>query len=404
MDLSELKNHLTSCQFEKVICKNRGCGRKMISKIISDHETSQCCYRIVSCKYCQFRATFREIEDEHMKVCLEYPNVCSNNCGAPGLTRGTSKSHLRECPLEVVQCTNEECTIKLQRRTLPNHLADDCPYRPIHCKYCDFQVTYVKKIYLEAHMKVCPKSPYVLVTCTNEKCSKKLQRCYLNNHLATSCAYRLVNCTYCNSKVTAIELDEYHMKYCLGYPVPCPNNCKTAGITRASLQDHCKECPFELTNCPNEKCQVTVQRCMLQYHVSNVCVYRLIHCQYCHMRVAFCEVNKEHQKVCLKHPIPCPNKCETTGLTRDTLEAHCKECPLEEIDCDYRGLGCEVRIIRSKMHSHLQDSMEYHLSLSAKEILRLRQENMELKQDLNSKFHLLMSKLDELSSSNSTDY
>ena len=503
MDLSELKNHLISsagCQFEKVTCKNAGCGRKMTRKIISDHEVSQCSYRIVSCKYCKIRATFREIEDEHMKVCLEYPIVCSNSCGAPGLTRGTSMSHLRECPLEVVHCTNEECTLKLQRRALPNHLTDDCPYRSVNCQFCTSTTTHTKlqdhymkaclhcpiacpnfcgesgitRGNLQAHIKTCP---FLLVPCTNENCTVKLQRCKLEQHLTDSCDYRMSRCEYCDFKGAYLTVEGDHLKRCLGFPISCPNNCKEWGLTRGTLEAHLKICPFEvvectnemctvkvhrylleshlaevctfrsvtckyckmnvplyhvqvclqrpvacpnncssglnytpitlnahfkvcpyeLIKCTNEKCQVTLKQCMLQKHLSDDCAYRLTLCQFCQMEVALCELNKEHQQMCPKYPIPCPNECEITGLTRDTLEAHCKECPLEEIDCDYRELGCEVRTIRSKMHSHLQDSMEYHQRLSAKEILHLRQENIELKEaikSLNNKFSLLLSNLD----------
>ena len=41
------------------------------------------------------------------------------------------------------------------------------------------------------------------------------------------------------------------------------------------------------------------------------------------------------------------------------------ECPLTIIDCDFRHVGCEVRLHRKDMPAHLGESVVNHLSQQA---------------------------------------
>lgn len=61
---------------------------------------------------------------------------CPNNCE---LFKGTvfdlHQTHKNECPLEIVECTNANCTEKLIRKELDKH-REKCMFRLVPCKYC----------------------------------------------------------------------------------------------------------------------------------------------------------------------------------------------------------------------------------------------------------------------------
>lgn len=57
-------------------------------------------------------------------------------------------------------------------------------------------------VLLKVHLESCQFSE---VRCLNAKCQEKLTRYQIEEHTAYQCAYRLVECPYCDSQVTVFD-------------------------------------------------------------------------------------------------------------------------------------------------------------------------------------------------------
>ena len=119
-------------------------------------------------------------------------------------------------------------------------------------------------------------------------------------------------------------------------------------------------CQFEQVNCFNN-CGKMIERRYLTSHVDNECPCRKVNCQYCHDTGEYQFIEGQHKEDCPKFPLPCPNKCEVGSVPREDMEAHRKECPLEMIQCEYYGVGCETRMARKDQEKHKKENMEDHL-------------------------------------------
>ena len=47
------------------------------------------------------------------------------------------------------------------------------------------------------------------------------------------------------------------------------------------FQYHETKCQFILINCPNDKCNIKVQRGLKESHIKERCIYRQIQCEHC---------------------------------------------------------------------------------------------------------------------------
>ena len=143
-------------------------------------------------------------------------------------------------------------------------------------------------------------------------------------------------------------------------PLPCPNKCEVGSVPREGMEKHQGECQLEIINCSND-CGEKLERQCLSVHVKDDCQRRKVNCQHCHKRGEHQFIDGRHKKKCPKLPLPCPNNCEVGSVPREDMEAHKKECPLEMIQCDYYGVGCETRMARKDLEKHKKENMEDHL-------------------------------------------
>ena len=61
-DLILQQNHLQSCQYTMVECKNTGCGERVFLDKIEYHLKSECLSRVVKCKDCDKELILRNLE------------------------------------------------------------------------------------------------------------------------------------------------------------------------------------------------------------------------------------------------------------------------------------------------------------------------------------------------------
>ena len=124
-----------------------------------------------------------------------------------------------------------------------------------------------------------------------------------------------------------------------------------------------KGCKFVEIECLY--CAKLTVRSKIQSHQDN-CSKRPFSCDYCgNYESNFEDVTTNHWPVCGYYPLPCPNKCGET-LQRQNLQSHItNDCPLTIIDCDFKHVGCEVRLPRKDMPAHLQEGVVRHVSIQA---------------------------------------
>ena len=124
--LGELDQHLSeNCQFVTMNCPNN-CERRFQRRFLARHKTFECPKRPHTCQYCNVRGTYQEIQDDHLPVCPKYPVPCPNECGVSPLERDQLKDHLRECPLQLVECELREmgCKEMVKRKDLARHMEE----------------------------------------------------------------------------------------------------------------------------------------------------------------------------------------------------------------------------------------------------------------------------------------
>eukprot|EP01063_Lacrimia_lanifica_P036807 TRINITY_DN7394_c0_g1_i1.p1 TRINITY_DN7394_c0_g1~~TRINITY_DN7394_c0_g1_i1.p1 ORF type:complete len:554 (+),score=170.15 TRINITY_DN7394_c0_g1_i1:105-1766(+) len=119
----DLADHLKTCPYEVVKCRNMGC-KTWFQRQHTDKHIKDCPHRPVVCEYCKKTVSFATYE-AHAESCEERPVACPTGCNTPGLTKGALPGHLDKCDLAMVPCPYAVHGCKastMQRRHLRAHL------------------------------------------------------------------------------------------------------------------------------------------------------------------------------------------------------------------------------------------------------------------------------------------
>ncbi|XP_050949862.1 TNF receptor-associated factor 4b isoform X2 [Labeo rohita] len=198
---------------------------------------------------------------------------------------------------------------------------------------------------LQAHLSVCE---FNVVSCPN-RCSMKLLRRELPEHMQHDCAKRKLHCDHCGDEFTG-EAYENHQGVCPEESVYCENKCGARMVRRVLGQHSVSECPK-----------------------------RKLPCRYCKKEFLY-DTLQPHQQQCPRFPMQCPNRCGTPGITRETLMAHVKEgCSTAMVLCPFREAGCKHKCPKTAVGRHLEEATHTHLSLLSGVVNRQRLELRELR-------------------------
>ena len=118
-----MDDHLGFCHKQNVECS---CGATVIREDIDKHLDKECPCRKMECQYCQIEGEQQFIEGPHVELCIKFPLVCPNKCRAEDIFRKDMETHLKECPLEMVQCKyhNVGCGTMLARKDQQEHIQE----------------------------------------------------------------------------------------------------------------------------------------------------------------------------------------------------------------------------------------------------------------------------------------
>ena len=167
--------------------------------------------------------------------------VCPH-CREENFTHIPDKPVKRKIDQLKIRCTNHKagCDWVGELNTLQSHLDSNsgCGYVEVSCtNKCKMSLHYLPMIV-------------------------KMKRKDLANHLAQQCPLRKYKCQHCGKEDTYQTITETHYNKCPKYPLDCPNKCGTRGIKRAEMDQHRSTCPLESVECPFKEagCQEKVVR------------------------------------------------------------------------------------------------------------------------------------------------
>ena len=164
------------------------------------------------------------------------------------------------------------------------------------------------------------------------------------NNLQVHCDNRTRGCKWigCLKDLVAV-----HIPKCPNHLVPCTNIAENDPFSRLSL------------NAP--ECGVSVQRCDLSEHMTQLCKWRKVNCNFCKSKGTYRFINGGHTDICPDFLVVCSNEgCEMKKKRKD-LPEHKTACPKQIVYCRYSSVGCKARITRENIVSHNQECMEQHL-------------------------------------------
>ncbi len=133
------------CQFVRVACPY-SCGGFFQRGELQGHKADDCPSRPVTCQYCNYKAAYVEVTNEHVAICKKYPMGCPNKCRETVIERQHLLKHLEEtCPLQVIKCefSYAGCEVECQRQHMQTHLEEDVQSHLIKVSQCT--VTLLKK-------------------------------------------------------------------------------------------------------------------------------------------------------------------------------------------------------------------------------------------------------------------
>ena len=166
--------------------------------------------------------------------------------------------------------------------------------------------------------------------------------------------------------------------------VCCDNTtggCEWVGELR-SLEKHLSSCSFTPLPCPNE-CKddggkiVMVQRKDLRKHKLK-CPRRQYKCPHCKKAGEYQERTTTHLNTCPKVKVVCPNSDCGERVARCSLDAHCRDCPFEQVPCKYACLGCKGKFLRRDKVDH-EDDTQQHLQMAIDTVSELKSELIQQK-------------------------
>ena len=73
LNYNDVKRHDKICDFQEMICPNKGCDKKLIKKNLENHVLNECQFSLVKCPYCDYQFNRNDIS-KHQKSCASINN------------------------------------------------------------------------------------------------------------------------------------------------------------------------------------------------------------------------------------------------------------------------------------------------------------------------------------------
>ena len=92
-------------------------------RYLSSHVETECPCCKVKCQYCHDTGEHQFIEGQHKEECPKLPLPCPNKCEVGSVPREDMEAHMKECPLEMIQCEYHDvgCEVRMARKDQEKH-------------------------------------------------------------------------------------------------------------------------------------------------------------------------------------------------------------------------------------------------------------------------------------------
>ena len=136
-------------------------------------------------------------------------------------------------------------------------------------------------------------------------------------------------------------------------------------------------------------CLEFIHRPSIQFHQKDQCPKRPFSCVYCRIYDSVYEdVVNIHWANCNYYPVKCTNGCGTIVKCKD-LNTHISSvCPLTFVDCEFSHFGCNIKLPRKDMATHLMMFTTKHISLQVEGHIEVLSQLRQLKEE-SKKLHEL---------------
>ena len=263
---------------------------------------------------------------------------------------------------------------------------------------CQFIVKPVD--YLQSHCPICLlilREPFQVTCCGKSFCKACIQRIGAGNKI----------CPTCNRDNFELFQNKGLQQPLYGFEVSCSNmasSCDWQGEL-GKLDQHLNLNPDKdklsvgcaYTNVKCLFCKELYQRSKIEHHQGSQCTERPFTCSMCEeYNSTYDDVITNHTPVCKCRPVECPNSCGANNLQHQHLEEHVStQCPLSYVDCEFSDAGCDAKVHRKDLHSHMEENMVTHVSLLARENKKLK---LQLKdqEEMSKKMGLLEEKIEKV--------
>ena len=155
---------------------------------------------------------------------------------------------------------------------------------------------------------------------------------------------------------------------------PCPM-CKDDEFNTQSDKYFKRKIRQLKVRCPHKKsgCEWTGELGDLNHHTT-ACPKRPWKCKYCEFESIYEIGPTDHTPNCANYPLPCPNQCEIGTVPRCKADSHLLECPLQLVECEFAGNGCDMKVPRRDLVGHITENAQHHLMTATLLNLRLTRE------------------------------
>ena len=259
----------------------------------------------------------------------------------------------------------------------------------------------------EAFQVDCPiclsvlREPYLISCCGYNFCRLCIDRVQLQNG----------SCPTCNEEGFSVVPNKGLKRSLYAFKVWCSHKkegCQWTGElgeldkhlnVSPKLHEQLVGCEFSEVECHH--CCELFQRHYVTAHQIEECIRRPFSCDYCgNYGADFEDVTTKHWPVCGSRPVPCPNECGVHA-ERQNLEHHVsKDCPLTVVSCDFCYAGCEVKLPRKNMPTHIVENVVAHMSLMAVHNQQVKEEIINLRDEFGKKLKENKQKIEELEEEN----
>ncbi len=224
---------------------------------------------------------------------------------------------------------------------------------------------------LQTECSVCLlvlRSPNITSCCGHNFCKECIERVQKDGKDCPLCNREKFTLTY--NRAYDVSLRQFEV-YCTHRKIGCEWKGKLEMLDKhlnvdPELEKQLEGCAFVELQCCHDGCKQSFQRRLIAKHQSRECPQRPFTCEHCHeYESTYHDVTTTHWPMCRCYPVSCPHKCTSSVIERQNLEQHLnKECPLQEVECEFKYAGCETKLPRKDMPEHLKENVGHMLLLA----------------------------------------